>query len=214
MKLMDKWQGGDCNFVFHSGYGKPYYHTTPTQRWKDWCEKNGFRYVTLHDLRHTNATYLLEQGESNKEIQHRLRHATSQVTSDTYAHVTNRLSRKTASHLDKFDPRIRPQRQKRRSFFLILSILKVPYKNKRSLMYQGIFCAFLNAEDRDRTGTVVTYRRILSPVRLPIPPPRHKFRNANLYTYLSYKYLRNTHLMKKCFHYVNCRSIGHQHIIR
>ncbi len=30
-----------------------------------------------------------------------------------------------------------------------------------------------NAEDRDRTGTVITYRRILSPVRLPIPPPRH-----------------------------------------
>ncbi len=28
------------------------------------------------------------------------------------------------------------------------------------------------AEDRNRTGTVVTYRRILSPVRLPVPPPR------------------------------------------
>ena len=30
------------------------------------------------------------------------------------------------------------------------------------------------AEDRNRTGTVVTYRRILSPVRLPVPPPRLK----------------------------------------
>ena len=29
------------------------------------------------------------------------------------------------------------------------------------------------AEGRNRTGTVVTYRRILSPVRLPVPPPRH-----------------------------------------
>src|SRR5699024_99185 len=29
-----------------------------------------------------------------------------------------------------------------------------------------------NAEDRNRTGTVITYRRILSPVRLPVPPPR------------------------------------------
>ena len=29
------------------------------------------------------------------------------------------------------------------------------------------------AENRNRTGTVVTYRRILSPVRLPVPPPRH-----------------------------------------
>jgi hypothetical protein len=31
---------------------------------------------------------------------------------------------------------------------------------------------FNGAEDRNRTGTVVTYRRILSPVRLPVPPPR------------------------------------------
>jgi hypothetical protein len=30
----------------------------------------------------------------------------------------------------------------------------------------------LGAEGRTRTGTVVTYPRILSPVRLPIPPPR------------------------------------------
>ncbi len=29
-----------------------------------------------------------------------------------------------------------------------------------------------NAEGRARTDTIVTYRRILSPVRLPIPPPR------------------------------------------
>ena len=28
------------------------------------------------------------------------------------------------------------------------------------------------AEDRNRTGTIITYRRILSPVRLPVPPPR------------------------------------------
>ncbi len=31
------------------------------------------------------------------------------------------------------------------------------------------------AEDRNRTGTVVTYRRILSPVRLPVPPPRQGY---------------------------------------
>ena len=30
----------------------------------------------------------------------------------------------------------------------------------------------LNAEGRGRTGTVITDRRILSPVRLPVPPPR------------------------------------------
>ncbi|MNC02418.1 putative prophage phiRv2 integrase [compost metagenome] len=109
MKIRDKWEGGERNFVFHSGFGKPYYHTTPTQRWKDWCERNGFRDVSLHGLRHTNATYLLGSGATIKEIQHRLRHSTSQVTSDTYAHVTKKLSKRTISQLDKFDPNVRPQ---------------------------------------------------------------------------------------------------------
>ncbi|WJH28417.1 site-specific integrase [Paenibacillus sp. CC-CFT742] len=108
-KAQGKWKGGDRNFVFHSGSGKPYYHTSPSQQWKIWCERNGFRNVSLHGLRHTNATYLLGQGASIKEIQHRLRHSTSQVTTDTYAHVTKKLSRKTTAHLDVFDPKVRPQ---------------------------------------------------------------------------------------------------------
>ncbi len=34
------------------------------------------------------------------------------------------------------------------------------------------FCCF-GAEDRNRTGTIFEDRRILSPVRLPVPPLRH-----------------------------------------
>ena len=111
-----KWQGGDRNFVFHSGFGKPYYYTVPSQSWRNWCRKNGFRNVSLHGLRHTSATYLLSQGASIKEIQHQLRHSTPQITTQTYAHVTKRLSQRTASHWDVFDPNlspIRPQQQKR-----------------------------------------------------------------------------------------------------
>lgn len=108
-KAHGKWKGGDQNFVFHSGMGKPFYHSSPSQQWTRWCKRNGFRNVSLHGLRHTNATYLLGQGASIKEIQHRLRHSTSQVTSDIYAHVTKRLSRKTTAHLDIFDPKVRPQ---------------------------------------------------------------------------------------------------------
>lgn len=40
-------------------------------------------------------------------------------------------------------------------------------------MYQGISFTRYGAEDGNRTRTVVTHRRILSPVRLPVPPPRH-----------------------------------------
>ena len=31
----------------------------------------------------------------------------------------------------------------------------------------------IGAEDRNRTGTEISFRRILSPLRLPVPPPRH-----------------------------------------
>ena len=43
------------------------------------------------------------------------------------------------------------------------------------LRAQLFICNTSGAEDRNRTGTVVTYRRILSPVRLPVPPPRQSW---------------------------------------
>ena len=36
------------------------------------------------------------------------------------------------------------------------------------------FFYFFGAEDRNRTGTVVSNRGILSPVRLPVSPPRQE----------------------------------------
>ena len=41
------------------------------------------------------------------------------------------------------------------------------------------------AEGRNRTGTVITHRRILSPVRLPVPPPRH-LEQAMIFSNLAY----------------------------
>ena len=39
--------------------------------------------------------------------------------------------------------------------------------------YQTALSRVIGAEDRNRTDTVFNHRRILSPVRLPVPPPRH-----------------------------------------
>lgn len=52
-------------------------------------EKN----IRWHDLRHTNATLLLEGGISMKVLQERLGHSLMQTTSDIYAHVTDNLNR-------------------------------------------------------------------------------------------------------------------------
>ena len=45
-------------------------------------------------------------------------------------------------------------------------------KIKKEDLYSLPF--LVGAEDRNRTGTILTNRGILSPLRLPVPPPRHE----------------------------------------
>lgn len=105
-KLMagDAWEGGDKQYVFHAGLGKPYYYKTPTNRWRKFIKRNNLKYIRLHDLRHTAATLLIEAGVDLKTIQERLRHSRYQTTADIYAHVTKKVQKETAEKLDKFNP--------------------------------------------------------------------------------------------------------------
>ena len=50
-------------------------------------QKAGVPKLRLHDLRHTCAALLIDQGESPKFIQQQMRHATIQTTFDTYGHL-------------------------------------------------------------------------------------------------------------------------------
>jgi integrase len=49
--------------------------------------------ITLHGLRHTHATVLLEAGENPKVVQERLGHTTITTTMDIYSHVTPTMQR-------------------------------------------------------------------------------------------------------------------------
>ncbi|MHA0288227.1 tyrosine-type recombinase/integrase [Mycobacterium sp. C3-094] len=55
--------------------------------------------ITLHGLRHTHATVLLEAGENPKVVQERLGHTTFTTTMDIYSHVTPTMQR---SAVDRF----------------------------------------------------------------------------------------------------------------
>lgn len=59
---------------------------------------NKLREITIHGLRHTHATLLLEAGVSPKIISERLGHASIQITLDLYSHVTDKME-KTASEI-------------------------------------------------------------------------------------------------------------------
>ncbi len=105
MKQGIAWTGGDKQFVFHAGHGQMMYPTSPTWRWKKFIEKHDLPKIRLHDLRHTAAMILREDGVDLKAIQERLRHSKLAVTADFYTHASSDINRVAADHLEKFDPK-------------------------------------------------------------------------------------------------------------
>ena len=103
-----KWQGGDRQFLFHRGDGRPIYPTTPAHVWYRIMEKHGLPRIRLHDLRHTAATLLIEAGVDLKTVQERLGHSKYTTTADIYAHVTEKMKKRTADYLEKFRPQSVP----------------------------------------------------------------------------------------------------------
>jgi integrase len=57
--------------------------------------------VRFHDLRHTAATLMLEQGTHPKVVAERLGHATVNVTLNVYSHVTATMQREAAATMDR-----------------------------------------------------------------------------------------------------------------
>ena len=57
--------------------------------------------VRLHDLRHSAASLLLNEGIDLKVIQSILGHSSIKVTADIYAHLAPKMKRDAADELDK-----------------------------------------------------------------------------------------------------------------
>ena len=55
----------------------------------------------LHDLRHTQATLLLQQGVHPKVVQERLGHANVSITLDIYSHVAPHMQEEAAARIDE-----------------------------------------------------------------------------------------------------------------
>lgn len=69
--------------------------------WTDFINRAGLRRIRIHDLRHTSATLLLEQGVPIRLIQDRLGHADITTTAAIYAHVSAELREKAADTWQK-----------------------------------------------------------------------------------------------------------------
>mgnify|MGYP001338930686 CR=1 FL=1 len=102
MKNIDNWKTGDENYLFCRENGFPLSPNSITNWWRIFLKKNNMRHIKLHGLRHTSATYLLENGANIKAIQKRLGHANAKTTADIYLHVTRKEKSKLVDEFDQF----------------------------------------------------------------------------------------------------------------
>ncbi len=105
-KLGNQWLGGDREYIFHGEFGKMMYATNPTMHWRRFLDKHPeLPRIRLHDLRHTAAMLLREDGVDLKTIQERLRHSELATTANLYTHESEKISRDAADRLERFDPK-------------------------------------------------------------------------------------------------------------
>ena len=75
------------SLVFGHVDGSPRAPATLTHAFGKLAKRAGFPGVRLHDLRHTHASLLFQQGIHPKVVSERLGHANIQITLDTYSHL-------------------------------------------------------------------------------------------------------------------------------
>lgn len=79
--------------VFTRPDGTPITPSTVNRHFGRLCDAAGIRRIRFHDLRHSCATLLLEQGVDLATIKDLLGHSQIHITADVYAHVRPRLQR-------------------------------------------------------------------------------------------------------------------------
>jgi integrase len=90
------------DLVFPNEVGNPLDHGNVLQRhFYPALKLAGLSPIRFHDLRHTYASLLIEQGENIKYIQSQLGHASPTVTLDVYAHLMKPMNQEAALRLEK-----------------------------------------------------------------------------------------------------------------
>jgi integrase len=91
----------DTGLVCSKPDGSPYHTDYYAKKFKELIKKNGLKTIRLHDLRHTNATFMLKLGVPVKVMQGRLGHSTFGTTMDTYTHTVDEMRRDAAEKLNE-----------------------------------------------------------------------------------------------------------------
>jgi integrase len=92
----------ETGLVFTNDIGSPLDGDTVYQVYKRFLSDNGLSDIRLHDLRHTAATLMLQNGIGIKTVQETLGHHSSAFTLDVYGHVTDKMNRDSADKMEVF----------------------------------------------------------------------------------------------------------------
>jgi len=95
----DTWQENDL--IFPSSIGTPMDPSNLYHHFKRLLKEAGLPDIRFHDLRHTAATLMLQQGTHPKIVQERLGHSDISLTLNVYSHVLPSMQEETAEKMDE-----------------------------------------------------------------------------------------------------------------
>ena len=90
----------NLNFVIRQEDGSPLHTDSMTRKWSRFLKDNNLPHIRLHDLRHSNATALIQAGVNPRVVQQRLGHSDVNITLNTYTHVLPEMDIDAAEKLD------------------------------------------------------------------------------------------------------------------
>ena len=90
----------DNNLVCSRPNGTPYIPGSYSNKFTEFLKANGLRQIRLHDLRHTNASLMLQYNVPAKVASQRLGHSSIGITLDLYSHVIGNLQTEAAEKID------------------------------------------------------------------------------------------------------------------
>jgi integrase len=91
----------DFDLVFSSSIGTPVDRSNLRADFNQVLEKAGIPRIRFHDLRHTAASILLNQGVPVIAVSRRLGHSKPSITLDVYGHLINELDEESARIMDE-----------------------------------------------------------------------------------------------------------------
>lgn len=92
----------ELNLVFARDDGTPLPKSTLWNVFKSALDHVGYDKVPIHSTRHTHVVMLMEAGWDMKTISERLGHESIVTTMNTYAHISNKITKTSIDSFDKY----------------------------------------------------------------------------------------------------------------